>query len=149
MGWIAGAGAAQAGREEWNIVRLENGLARYGEDITEREIPHETRLVDRAVSFSKGCYVGQEIVERVRSRGQVNRQFVHLLIPGQEAPAARTKLWLNDKEVGEVTSAAYSPANEMVVALGYVRGQTMLPDVVYSFDSGAGSATLAAGPLVA
>ena len=148
LGWIAGAGAAHAGREEWNVVRLENGAARYGEDITEREIPHETRLVDRAVSFSKGCYVGQEIVERVRSRGQVNRQLAHLLIPGREVPPAHTKLWLGEREVGELTSAAYSPANEKVVALGYVRGQTMQPDTVYSFHDGAGSATLAAGPLV-
>jgi tRNA-modifying protein YgfZ len=121
--WIKGAGALEASRAEWNLVRIENGVARYGEDVTEREIPHETGLVERAISFSKGCYLGQEIVERVRSRGQVNRRLTRLRIAGTEAPAARTKLLLDDKEIGEITSAAYSPTYEAVVALGYVRTQ--------------------------
>ena len=140
--WINGAGAVKTGHAEWNTVRLENGVARFGEDFTEREIPHETRLIDRAISFSKGCYLGQEIVERVRSRGQVNRQLMHLAIPGQTAPAAHTKLSLEGREVGEVTSAAYSPEAGLVFALGYVRAQTIASGVQYSFEGG--TATIAA-----
>ena len=136
IGWIGGSGAIPASRAEWNIVRIENGLARYGEDITDREIPQETRLVERAISFSKGCYIGQEIVERVRSRGQVNRQLIQLRIPGETVPAARTKLFAGDREVGEITSAAYSPAAQEVVALGYVRAQTLQPGATYSVEGG-------------
>ena len=141
-GWIAGAGAVEASRLEWNTVRLENGLARYGEDVTEREIPHETGLVDRAVSFKKGCYVGQEIVERVRSRGHANRILTHLTIPGDAAPVAKTKLFAADKETGEITSAAYSPAHGCVFALAYVRAQTIQPGVKYGIEGG-GEAALA------
>jgi folate-binding protein YgfZ len=143
IGWIAGAGALEAGRLEWNTVRLENGLARYGEDITDRQIPHDTGLLDRAVSFNKGCYVGQEIVERVRSRGHAGRQLVHLLIPGPIAPAPHTKLWLGDSEVGEITSAAYSPAAAAVFALAYLRTKAMQPEATYSLEGG-GSAALVA-----
>jgi len=143
IGWIAGAGALQAGRLEWNTVRLENGLARYGEDITDRQIPHDTGLLDRAVSFNKGCYVGQEIVERVRSRGHAGRQLVHLLIPGPVAPVPHTKLWLGDREIGEITSAAYSPASDAVFALAYVRAQAFPSEAIFSFEGG-GSAALVA-----
>lgn len=142
-GWIAGAGAIAAGRVESNTVRLENGIARYGADFTNREIPHETGLLERAISFSKGCYVGQEIVERVRSRGHANRILTHLIVQGENAPAPRTKLFAGEKEAGEITSAAYSPAQGAVFALAMVRTQTIQPGVTYSVEGG-GSATLAA-----
>ena len=92
--------------------------------------------MERAISFSKGCYIGQEIVERVRSRGQVNRQLIQLRIPGETVPAARTKLFAGDRDVGEITSAAYSPAAQEVVALGYVRAQTLQPGATYSVEGG-------------
>jgi aminomethyltransferase len=135
-GWAAGAGAIPVGREEWNTVRLENGVPRYGEDITDRQIPHDTGLVDRAISFSKGCYLGQEIVERVRSRGHAGRKLLLLRIEGEAAPAAHTKLFASGEEVGEVTSAAYSPAAGAVLALAYVRAKTVQPGVVYAFEDG-------------
>ncbi len=136
LGWIAGAGAVEASRLEWDTVRLEHGLARYAEDVTEREIPHETGLIDRAVSFKKGCYVGQEIVERVRSRGHANRILTHLRIEGEKAPSPKTKLIAGDKEAGEITSAAFSPANGCVFALAYVRSQTIQPGVKYGLEGG-------------
>jgi folate-binding protein YgfZ len=134
--WITGAGAIQAGREEWNTVRIENGFPRYGEDITERQIPHDTGLLDRAVSFNKGCYLGQEIVERVRSRGHAGRKLVQLIIPGQTPPPVQTKLLLEEHDSGEITSAAYSPDRECVYALAYVRAKTFLPGATYSFEGG-------------
>jgi tRNA-modifying protein YgfZ len=104
-------------------VRLENGVPRYGSDITAGYIPHETGRVDAAIHFSKGCYLGQEIVERVRSRGNVNRLLTSLRIDAEEAPESHTKIMAGDKEAGVITSAAVSPALKCVVALGYVRAE--------------------------
>ncbi len=111
---------AEAAPEDVRIVRLETGRPRYGEDITEAHIAHETGQL-RAIHFSKGCYLGQEIVERVRSRGHVNKQLRHLRIDAREAPAAGTKIIAAGKEAGEITSAAFSPAWGAVAALGYLR----------------------------
>ena len=74
-----------------------------------------------AVSFQKGCYLGQEIVERVRSRGNVNRKLVQLSSDSAEPVKPGEKLTLEGKEVGEITSSAISPANGKQYALGYVR----------------------------
>jgi len=117
---LAAAGAVTASPEAIRILRLENGRPRYGEDFSEDYIPHETQLLG-AVHFDKGCYIGQEIVERVRSRGHVNRLLVQLRLDAAEAPAAGTPLEADGSEVGKITSAARSPALGRVAALGYVR----------------------------
>ena len=117
------SGIAVATPADALIVRLENGIPRYGADITADYIPHETRRVEAAIHFSKGCYLGQEIVERVRSRGNVNRLLTPLRIDAEEAPEPRTKIMAGDKEAGVITSAALSPALKCVVALGYVRAE--------------------------
>ena len=114
------AGAVAASPEAFRIVRIENGRPRYGEDITERYIAPETNQA-RALNYQKGCYLGQEIVERVRSRGQVNRILVPIQIEGAEPPEPGTKLQLGSAVAGEITSAAYSPALNEVVGLAYVR----------------------------
>jgi folate-binding protein YgfZ len=114
------AGAAAAGASDIRTVRLEHGRPRYGEDLTEKYIANEAQ-VTRALHFNKGCYLGQEIVERVRSRGQIHRRLVRLKIRSVEPPAPGAELTAEDKVVGEITSAAYSPAAGAVVALGYVR----------------------------
>ena len=105
--------------EEARVVRLENGIPRYGEDMTERHLVHETQQL-HAVHTNKGCYLGQEIVERVRSRGQVHRLLTPIRVRSITAPAPGTPLTAHDKKVGEITSAAYSPALQQVVALAYV-----------------------------
>ena len=123
--WVSWSEVAEAGPEEWDVVRLENARPRYGVDITESQIPHETQLLN-AVHFNKGCYLGQEIVERVRSRGHVNRKLVQVLIEADQAPAAGTSLVSAEgKPVGEITSAAFSPRLGKVVALAYVRTEAV------------------------
>ncbi len=117
---FAAAGAVPADAADVHVVRLENGRPRYGEDLTEAYIPHETQLL-RAVHFNKGCYLGQEIVERVRSRGHVHRLLVQLRLDAAAPPAPGTKLTSGGQEAGQITSAAFSPALGKVVALGYVR----------------------------
>ncbi len=114
-----------ADAESIRIVRLEHAKPRYGEDISDTTLPQETRQA-HALSFTKGCYLGQEIVERIRSRGHINRILVGLRIDSTELPAAGTKLLADGAEVGEITSAAFSPALQQVVALGYVRAQNQV-----------------------
>jgi folate-binding protein YgfZ len=117
---LESAGAVPADREAFNVVRLEHGKPRYGEDISERYLAQETNQAD-ALHFHKGCYLGQEIVERVRSRGLIHRVLEALEIEGQVPPEPGTKLQFGNAPAAEITSAAYSPALGKVVALGYVR----------------------------
>jgi len=117
--WLTGIGAFPATAEEARIVRLENARPRYGEDIDDRTLVQETRLM-HAVHFTKGCYLGQEIVERVRSRGQVNRMLAQLVLETDTPPPAQTPLTHSGAAAGHITSAAWSPALGKVVALGYV-----------------------------
>jgi aminomethyltransferase len=124
IGEIEAAGAVAASDDDYKVVRLENGRPRYGEDITERYLAQETNQL-RALHFSKGCYLGQEIVERVRSRAQIHRVLMRVEIEGTEPPAPGTKLG-----AAEITSAAYSPALGKVVALAYVRSESAKPGTV-------------------
>jgi aminomethyltransferase len=112
---LEAAGAVAGDAEAFNVVRLEHGKARYGEDLSERFLAQEANR-PHALHFSKGCYLGQEIVERVRSRGQIHRVLMPLVLDAKEPPVPGTKL-----PIGEITSAAYSPALDKVVALAYVR----------------------------
>lgn len=120
VGQLRSAGAVPPTPEDVKTVRLENARPRYGEDLTGDYIPHEAQLLG-AVHFNKGCYLGQEIVERVRSRGQINKLLVPLQIEGEAPPPPGTKLTVENKEAGVVTSAAYSPSLGKVAALAYVR----------------------------
>jgi aminomethyltransferase len=118
------AGVAQASAEDVEAVRHENGKPRFGVDFSEAQIAQETGLM-HAMHFNKGCYLGQEIVERVRSRGHVNRRLTALRIASREVPAAGTKVMNGEKEAGEITSAAVSPANGDVRAFAIVRVENL------------------------
>lgn len=111
--------------EMLEAARVEAGIPRFGADIQEHNIPHETGRLD-AISFTKGCYPGQEIVERVRTRGQVNRQLVRLEV--DEPVEANAKLMHGDREVGYLTSVVTLPDSGRVVALGYLRREYTQPD---------------------
>jgi len=139
---LESAGASAATPEDAEAVRLEHARPRYGTDLTAAHIPHEARLAG-AVHFNKGCYIGQEIVERVRSRGRPNRLLTHFEIEGTTPIPPGVKLMVDDKEVGEVTSSAYSPAENRVLALGYVRTEFADPGkhVTVALESGPVQAT--------
>jgi tRNA-modifying protein YgfZ len=117
---IESAGIEAAGEEAFHVVRLEHAKPRYGEDISDRYLAQETSQM-HAIHFAKGCYLGQEIVERVRSRAQIHRRLLPLAIETNQAPAAGTKLSKDGNAAAEITSAAFSPALGHSVALGYVR----------------------------
>lgn len=115
------AGAKPVGPAALDLLRIAAGIPRYGQDIRERDLPQETSQ-ERALHFSKGCYVGQEIVERIRSRGAVHRKFAGFEVEG-ELPTPGTKVQADGKDVGEITSAASLPVKgeERRVAIGYIR----------------------------
>ena len=114
------AGATRASAEDARVVRIENGKPRYGEDIRETSLPQETQQM-QAISFNKGCYLGQEIVERIRAQGHVNKKLVRLEVDGVELLAAGTRLKAGDADAGEITSSVNSPQSGKVVAMAYVR----------------------------
>jgi folate-binding protein YgfZ len=114
-------GGVPAGMEALNSLRLESGIAWFGHDYDDKQIPHEAGLEHSHISYEKGCYTGQEIVERVRSRGHANRRLAELRFPVDEAATAETKLLFAGNEIGSVTSSAFSPMLGQPIGLGYVR----------------------------
>jgi folate-binding protein YgfZ len=125
---LLAAGATPVGSEALEMQRIVAGMPLYGVDIRERDLPQETEQM-RALNFNKGCYVGQEIVERIRSRGNVHRKFTGFLVEVGAAIAAGDKIVSGEKEVGEVTSVAAqnAPSGQRTVALGYIRREVGVP----------------------
>jgi folate-binding protein YgfZ len=120
------AGAVPVGSEALELQRIVSGVPTYGVDIRERDLPQETEQA-RALNFNKGCYVGQEIVERIRSRGAVHRKFAGFVAEGAAQIAAGMKIVAGEKEVGEITSSAFLQAADKTVALGYIRREVGIP----------------------
>ncbi len=125
---LVAAGAAPVGSEALELQRIVSGIPRYGVDIRERDLPQETEQA-RALNFNKGCYVGQEIVERIRSRGAVHRKFAGFVADTGQPITAGTKIVAGEKEVGEITSVASVrfAGQEKTVALGYIRREVGVP----------------------
>jgi folate-binding protein YgfZ len=114
-------GGAPAGMEALNTVRLECGTPWFGHDYDDKQIPHEAGLEHSHINYEKGCYTGQEIVERVRSRGHVNRRLTELRFIAADAPASGTRLLCGGNEIGSVMSTAFSPRLGQPIGLGYLR----------------------------
>ena len=125
---LINAGATPVGSEALEMQRIAAGIPLYGVDIRERDLPQEIEQM-RALNFNKGCYVGQEIVERIRSRGNVHRKFTGFLVDDAAAIAAGEKIISAEKEAGEITSVAAlnTPAGERTIALGYIRREIGIP----------------------
>jgi len=126
------AGAAGCDPEAVEAFRILNGIPLYGTDIRDKDLPQETDQT-RALHFAKGCYIGQEIVERIRSRGAVHRTFTGFLIDG-DLPAAGTPLELDGKAVGEITSAV--DVSDRKLALGYIRREALLQKKPVAYSGG-------------
>jgi folate-binding protein YgfZ len=115
------AGAEPLDEAELERLRIEAGTPRFGYEIDDRILPAEAGLVERAISFTKGCYPGQEPVARLHHRGHANRRLRVLRVEGEELPAYDAELYLGKKVVGRVTSAARDDGR--TVALAYVRAE--------------------------
>ena len=140
------AQAKPVGIAALELFRIAAGVPRYGIDIRERDLPQETEQ-ERALNFAKGCYVGQEIVERIRSRGQVRRKFTGFEVHGPLPPPG-TKILAEGKDVGEITSAASLPlaSGDRSVAWGYIRREVAVPGKV--LDAGGSEAKVANLPFL-
>ncbi len=124
---LTNAGAMPVGANALELLRVASGIPRYWQDIRERDLPQETEQ-QRALHFSKGCYIGQEIVERIRSRGNVHRKFTGFEVEGA-LPAVGTKIQADGRDIGEITSVASLPlaGGDRSVALGYIRRELATP----------------------
>ena len=138
------AGAEPAGSQALDLYRMVRGVPRFGVDLRERDLPQETGQ-HYALNFAKGCYIGQEIVERIRSRAILHRSFVGFEVEGGP-PEPGTKVRVNDKNAGEMTSSARVPfpSGERTLALGYAHREIAVPGTAVQI--GEQNATVAALP---
>jgi folate-binding protein YgfZ len=137
----ANRGAA-IGMKALDALRLEAGVPWFPLDFGDSVIPQEAALESTHLSFTKGCYTGQEIVERVRSRGHLNRRRVRLSFATAEPPGPGTHLRVDTAEVGHVTSAAFSPASGTPIGMGYLRSEYISAGIPLAL--GGGTATVLA-----
>ena len=143
-------GACPVGADTLEAFRIAEGIPAYGIDIAEKDLPQETSQM-RALNFNKGCYIGQEIVERIRSRGSVHRHLRPLELFGPR-PAAGTELTLDDGAVaGQITSATELPLpkGSRVFAVGMIRGEAELRNLPFTYTTGTatGNGHILAAPL--
>jgi folate-binding protein YgfZ len=121
-------GGAPIGYRALNMLRLEAGIPWFGTDFDEHQIPQEAGVESTHITFTKGCYTGQEIVERVRSRGHVNRRLTGLLFNSTEVPKpGATVLAKDGTEAGHITSAAFSPLAGKATGMAYLRREYLEP----------------------
>ena len=114
------AGLRPVGMEALETVRVERGVPAYGKELSEEVNPLEANLLE-LISFTKGCYVGQEVVARLNTYKKVQKSLVGLLWESGPMPAPRSRLLLDGKQAGVVTSVARSPALHSIIGLGYVK----------------------------
>jgi len=142
---VRARGGALIGCAALNSLRLEAGIPWFGYDFDDKVIPHEAGLEHSHINYTKGCYTGQEIVERVRSRGQVNRVRAGLKFSSPEPPAQGTKLHSQEKEAGHVTSAAFSPLLGCAIGMACLRREFATPGTM--LESAAGASEVISLPL--
>jgi folate-binding protein YgfZ len=145
---LTAAGAVQISEETWNVLRAEAGLPLYGVDIDETTTLPE--LGPRGISYDKGCYIGQEVVARIKYIGHVNRRFVGFVCEGAAVPEARSVVQQQGKDVGYVTTGVFSPGLDKPIALGFVTRAAGEPgkEVVLAGKSGNIPAVVASLPLL-
>jgi folate-binding protein YgfZ len=141
--WLAFStgGANPVGFAMLDALRVAEGIPAYGIDIFERDLPQETSQM-RALHFNKGCYLGQEIVERIRSRGNVHRHLRSLELDGP-VPAAGTELKLGETQAGQITSAVELPlaGGNRIFALGMIRAEAEVRNEPLSYAVGTATGT--------
>ncbi|MBJ6759862.1 aminomethyltransferase family protein [Myxococcaceae bacterium JPH2] len=142
------AGAAEGirplGFEALELLRVEAGVPRYGQDMVDTTIPLEANLT-HAISYNKGCYIGQEVIARATFRGHMNRKLAGLLL-GEADVAPGTELRRGGKKVGWVTSVVRSPTRGQRVALGYVHRDSLEPGTELTLAEGPSTATVSTLP---
>lgn len=150
MGSVQSLGGRVCGWQTLETVRIEAGLARFGMDMDETNLAPEAGIESRAISYNKGCYIGQEVIARIRTYGQVAKAMRGLRLSDGPLPRKGDKLFAGEKEVGYITSGVHSPALHANIALGYVRREHNAPGTELSWrgETGSGTAQVAQLPFV-
>jgi folate-binding protein YgfZ len=123
--FFADHGVTAIDRGTWDVLRTEAGLPVYGLDIDETTTMPE--LGEQGISYEKGCYIGQEVVAKVKYIGHVNRRFVGLIISGNELPEMKSSIRKGGREVGYITTSLMSPGLNRPIALGFVSRSAYAP----------------------
>lgn len=145
---LIGAGSTSVSDETFETLRIEAGVGRFGQDMDESNVITETNL-DDAISFTKGCYIGQEIIIRIKHRGHVAKKLSGLVFAGSEVVERDALIRANDgKEIGRITSATFSPQLDRAIALGYLRYEHLAPGTTVLVGENQHSATVSALPLI-
>jgi folate-binding protein YgfZ len=133
-------GGGLCGQHAFEMARIESGLPRFGVDMDETIIPLEAGIEARAVSFAKGCYIGQEVLSRIRTYGHVTKVLRGLMLPSglNSLPRKGDKLFHGGKEMGYMTSAVASPAFKANLGMGYVRKEVNQPGTVLTLRTNEG-----------
>jgi folate-binding protein YgfZ len=143
------AGGNACGIAALETARIEAGIPRFGVDMDETSFPQECGIEERAVSYTKGCYIGQEVLNRIHTMGHVNRTLCGLRLADElkALPAKGDRLFSAEKEVGHVTSAVTSPSSQKNLALALLRNEVSRAGTKLKVKTGAGesSATVTEG----
>ena len=133
-------GGSACGWSTFEIARIEAGIPRFGVDMDESNIASECGIEARGISYNKGCYIGQEVLNRIHSIGHVNRELRRLRVTAgaNTLLAHGDKLFFNEKDVGHITSAVLSPKLNCIVALGYVRREANVSGTELTLRSATG-----------
>jgi len=149
-------GIQPVGIDALESLRVEAGIPRYGIDMDENTFPPEAGLEEKAISYTKGCYVGQETMARIKTYGQVHRKLMGLFLkePTIEStspedsksrlPRHSDKVFKDDQEIGSITSVVYSPTFNQNIAMGYIRRKLIQPDLEVTIVSGQEEAKITA-----
>lgn len=128
-------GIRPVGFASLNTQRIEAGLPLFGIDMEEDTLPIEAGLERNAISFNKGCYIGQESVARITYRGHVNRKLSGLILTGGFTTAKGDRILKENQEVGWITSSVYSPRLQQAIALGYLRRESQEPGTTVAIET--------------
>lgn len=134
----AGVGVTWISQPVVDMLRIEAGIPASVEDVDDDVVPPETMQVERGISYHKGCYLGQEVIERMRSHGVLPRRLIGLRLTGDAAPPRGSAIRIGENEVGRVTSAAWSPTLGAMLALGYLKTAYLKPSLAVTVGDGGG-----------
>jgi folate-binding protein YgfZ len=130
------AGAVAVGEATYELRRIESGIPRHGREITSEHFPQEANLDAGWISYTKGCYLGQETISRLHHMGHVNRSLCGLVVDGDAVPEPGTSLAAGGKEGGRITSSVRSLVLDRPVALAYVRHEIAAPGTAVELANG-------------
>lgn len=118
----------------YEVLRIENGFPKWGRDMGGEELPMEAQLTPIAISYTKGCYLGQEVIQRIKTYGEPPKRLVFLEIEGDSLPPQGTLLRKGGEIVGRVTSSTFSFRLGKNIAMGYVRKECKEPGTLLEID---------------